>query len=547
MKNVILASAFLSLVATGCKKNAPTGTMPDSKPVVAIISPANNAFVYDSTTIEIAATDDKGIVKVELLIDSTIVQTFTGKPYYYRWNNLALPESSIHIISAKAYDADSNIVASSNVIVTVRRGEPNDLRVISLTPAKVILRWKDNCQVESEYRVEGSDDSVGTFTILKVLPANSDSSTVYVSFQPGKKYYFRIVAKITDALLISEPAARECRITFEKRISPAPSGIGFSVQQTSDHGYIISGSSLVKTDEFGNVSWKQNNVDGRGAVLQTDDGGYLFTGPYFVIYKTDQSGNIVWTKMLGNSNSNAWSIVASNDGKYVVAGTIESQQGTSRDVALVKIDGSGSTIWQKTYGGAEWDQGYTVELTSDGGYIVSGVTRIVSSAPQWAYLIKTDEKGDTLWQRQINSGHDYTGMRLDKTSDGYIVCGQRDENQGVLMKVDKNGALLWEKVCIEGTQSLFRCVQQTLDNGFIITGWIVSQVTKDVDLLLLKTDANGNTEWIKTFGGENMDSGNQVRLTNDGGYIITGSSIPAGSAMEDMYLIKTDSDGNVDP
>ena len=177
--------------------------------------------------------------------------------------------------------------------------------------------------------------------------------------------------------------------------------------------------------------------------------------------------------------------------------------------------------FQKTFGSQNYDGGASVQQTSDGGYIVLG-----STVP-FAYLLKTDSKGDTLWTKTYGgSGSDY-GASVQQTVDGgYIIVGTTNFGAGstdvYLIKTDVNGDPLWTKA-YGGTgveQGMY--VQETSDGGYIITGFTISFGAGGSDVYLIKTDSIGDTLWTRTFGGTSDDYGHSVYQATDGGYVIVG-------------------------
>jgi len=160
---------------------------------------------------------------------------------------------------------------------------------------------------------------------------------------------------------------------------------------------------------------------------------------------------------------------------------------------------SAQTSWWRTYGGTTYDEGCSVQQTSDGGYIIAGHTLSFGAGRDDVYLIKTDASGDTQWTRT------YGGTSYD-----------------------------------------FGCsVQQTSDSGYIIAGLTMSFGSGNGDVYLIKTNASGDTLWTKTYGGMNDDFGYSVRQTSDGGYIVAGLTGSFGAGSDDVYHIKTDANGNV--
>ena len=276
------------------------------------------------------------------------------------------------------------------------------------------------------------------------------------------------------------------------------------------------------------------------SVQQTTDGGYIITGfsidttaSYIYLIKTDGNGIEQWSKTFGEGESYGLSVQQTTDGGYIITGQTYSIGNGSYDVYLIKTDGSGIEQWSKTFGGTSSDRGSSVQQTTDGGYIVTGENS------NGVCLIKTDGNGIEQWNQTFGG---YKGNSVQQTTDGgYIVTG--DNSNGVcLIKTDGNGIEQWSKT-FGGTSSDWgSSVQQTTDGGYIITGFTESFGNGGSDVYLIKTDGNGIEQWSKTFGGANSDSGNSVQQTTDGGYIITGR-FEEISEEPDVYLIKTDGNG----
>jgi hypothetical protein len=171
-------------------------------------------------------------------------------------------------------------------------------------------------------------------------------------------------------------------------------------------------------------------------VQQTTDGGYIIVGetrPYpsvvcdVYLIKTNSSGDALWTKTFGSAiDGTGYSVQQTTDGGYIIAGSISDGTG-SNDVYLIKTNSSGDTLWTKTFGGTEWDNGFSVQQTTDGGYIVAGSTSSYGAGAYDVYLIKTDSNGDTLWTKTIGDINSNSGHCVQQTADGgYIVAGRYD-------------------------------------------------------------------------------------------------------------------------
>jgi len=344
---------------------------------------------------------------------------------------------------------------------------------------------------------------------------------------------------------------------------------GFSVQQTSDGGYIITGSTssygtgnadvwLIRTDPAGDTLWTKTfggtEYDGGASVQQTSDGGYIIAawtysfgagGCDVWLIKTDASGNQSWAKTFGGtSGGHCYSVQQTADGGYIVAGSTVSEGPTWVDVWLIKTDAVGDTLWTKTFGGEGADDGYSVQQTSDGGYIVAGYYNLRD-----AWLIKTDADGDTLWTRTFGGFESSVGNSVQQTSDGgYIIAGNAQQPEGsggfdiLLIKTDASGNQVWSRTYGASYVDIGWSAQQTTDGGYIITG--STWPRGDDDVWLIKTNASGDTVWTRTFGWAGEDEGRSVQQTSDGGYVVTGSAWPPGAGNGEVWLIKTDANGD---
>ena len=345
----------------------------------------------------------------------------------------------------------------------------------------------------------------------------------------------------------------------------------YSVQQTSDGGYIIAGHTesfgageydiyLIKIDLSGNTVWTQTyggSANDRGySVQQTSDGGYIIAGVtesfgagYYDVYmiKTDSSGDIIWTQTYGGlSDDVGRSVQETSDGGYIIAGWTRSFGDVTVDVYLIKTDSSGDTLWTQTYGGSNIETGYSVQETSDGGYIIAGYTNSFGAGDSDVYLIKADSYGDTLWTQTYGGLYDDSGRSVQQTLDGgYIIAGYTNsfgagQNDIYLIKTGPTGNTLWVQTFGGSASELGYAVQQTSDGGYIITGRTASFGAGYSDVYLIKTDPSGNIHWTQTYGGSDNDHGYFVQQTSDGGYIIVGLTESFGAGEDDIYLIKTD-------
>ena len=374
-----------------------------------------------------------------------------------------------------------------------------------------------------------------------------------------------LISILATAALSGEPPDTLWTRTF----GGSSKDLGMSVQQTSDGGYIIvgytysygAGTYLIKTDANGNESWSKTFVEKIcNSVQQTSDGGYIImgcTGLYgegekdVYLVKTDASGNESWHKTFGGSELDlGWSGQQTFDGGYIIAGNTYSYGAGERDVYLIKTDAMGIESWTKTLGGSDNDNANCVQQTSDGGYIIAGSSD--SYGARWGdfYLIKTDASGNESWHQTFGGSGNNSGMSVQQTSDGgYIILGNTSSYGGgsevYLIKTDTRGVSQWTQTFGGSETDLCSNVQQTSDGGYIIIGGTTSFGNANYDVYLIKTDASGDSLWTRTFGGSDYDSGNSVKQTSDGGYIIAGTTSSYGAGDTDVYLIRLAPDGGL--
>lgn len=206
--------------------------------------------------------------------------------------------------------------------------------------------------------------------------------------------------------------------------------------------------------------------------------------------------------------------------------------------------------WTKTFGSAKIDYGNCVRQTSDRGFIIAGAYGRNAFMPWvgYIYLVKTDMSGNEQWHQTHGiTNNENVGKSIQQTADGgYIVAGYTGYTyhiDGYVEKTDSEGNIVWSHLF--GKFDFYdscTCIQQTADNGYIVSGWAGSYGTGAGDVWLIKLEANGAEEWNQTFGGIGLDGGDSVRQTADGGYIVCGST-ESYSASSDLWIIKTDASG----
>jgi hypothetical protein len=322
-------------------------------------------------------------------------------------------------------------------------------------------------------------------------------------------------------------------------------------------------ASLVFTVEADAAMWSQTyggtENDEGWSVVQTVDGGYAvagYTNSYGAgawdvwLIKTDTSGTAQWNQTYGGTDYDAgWSVVQTSDGGYAVAGYTNSYGAGWSDVWLVKTDASGTLQWNQTYGGTVTDVGFSVVETSDGGYAIAGYTFSYGAGSADVWLVKTDANGNEQWNQTYGGTSADEGYSVVETVDGgYAVAGYTT-SYGTgsadvwLVKTDSAGMVQWNQTYGGTDYDAGWSVVQTSDGGYAVAGYTTSYGAGWSDVWLVKTDASGNEQWNQTYGGTDWDEGWSVVQTSDGGYAIAGDTTSYEYYV--VWLVKTDASGTL--
>lgn len=400
-------------------------------------------------------------------------------------------------------------------------------------------------------------------------------------------------------------------IQWQKSLGGSSVDAALSIQQTTDGGYIVAGHSysndgdvsgnhglydywIVKLNNTGDIQW-QKSLGGSGretaySIQQTTDGGYILAGDsesndgdvtgnhggtdYWVV-KLDSAGSIVWEKSLGGTLYDvAHSIFQTSDGGYVVAGESYSNDGDvtgnhgSGDYWVVKLDHTGDIQWQKSLGGSDRDVAHSIRQTADGGYIVAGGSEsndgdVSGNHGDYDFwIVKLNEVGDIQWQKSLG-GSDFDWARsIQQTADGgYIVAGWSESNSGDVsgnhglydywvVKLNNVGDIQWQKSLGGSDYERARSIEQTTDGGYIVAGFSASN-DGDVsgnhgsyDHWVVKLDHVGDIQWQKSLGGSGNDRAYSAQQTADGGYIVAGQSksndgdVTGNHGYSDYWVVK---------
>jgi gliding motility-associated-like protein len=368
----------------------------------------------------------------------------------------------------------------------------------------------------------------------------------------------------------------------------------------SNDGHVTSNKGiydawLVKLRPDQSIEWQKtfggSSDDGAYYVEQTTDGGFIMGGftksndgdvpqqkgisdAWFV--KTDAAGNIQWSKTYGGTDYEVASVIKQTpDGGYIAAGYCMSGNGDitqpvrkgKQDWWLIKLDANGNKTWDKCYGGSEDEVAYALNLVPGGGYILTGTSRSTDGQVSGGkghydiWTVRLDEAGKMLWQKTFGgSSYDNSDGVIPTSDGGFLVAGSSQSNDGdltgnegeldaVLIKYDTNGNLLWHSRLGGNKFDDFGAVYEKNGKYWVVgstestTGTIKTQYGSS-DILLAQFSTAGNVEWTKLYGGSKLDDAFDVMPTNDGGFVLTGSSFSSDNDVKnsmgagDMWVVK---------
>jgi hypothetical protein len=387
------------------------------------------------------------------------------------------------------------------------------------------------------------------------------------------KKYLSLILGISIILFL--PVTMNCQNLFLTTYPTVYDKDSREVINTPDGGYIIAGSTnnsnqydadlyVMKADVHGNFLWGKTYGGAKPeyaySMVATSDGNYFvvgysqsFGGGDFDIYliKIDPTGTLLWQKTYGGiGNEHGREIIPTSDGNYAIVGTSNSGQ-TSDQAFLMKIDLAGTVLWTKYYGGDMHEGGNSVKETPTGDFIVNGQTFSYGQTNGSVYLVKTNSTGDTTWTRYYNTGNITSeGTSIVSNPDGSFVFIIRDSSatndiDARLIKTDSNGNILWNKLYGGNQKDTPKRLRQTSDGGYVASitsrsfGWI------NPDMWILRFNTIGDTLWSKHFGGPNHEHANDIKQTADGGYVVTGHSKSYGTDGQRIMLVRTDEAGLV--
>jgi predicted secreted protein len=461
-------------------------------------------------------------------------------------------EGRDQVVQGEAVDKAGNR-ATATAKISLDRTPPTGSLTINAgatitTSIKVALQISANDNLSSTFEMRFSNDghTWSSWESFKVTRSDWDLSRFGGNSSEGSK---TVWGQVRDkAGNISDPFSERTQLRFpwSRTFGGSQDDHASWLQQTRDGGYIIIGRTesfgageidvwLIRTDSKGNIQWKRtfggSTIDRGSFVQETKDGGFILVGStnsYGLgigtkvwLIKTDSRGNKLWDRTFSKydaMNNSGACVRQTRDAGYILLGYTQSYPGDF-DFWLIKTDSYGRKEWDRAFGGPAEDQ-YDV------------------------LLIKTYANGSIQWERTFGGTGLSWGESVQQTEDGgYFLFGSTNSRGAGgsdfwLIKTDSGGNIQWERTFGGSRDDRGYSIQQTTDGGYILLGTTESYGEGGEDIWLIKTDARGNKEWDKTFGGSGDDYGHSVQQTMDGGYILLGSTESYGAGEKDFWLIK---------
>ena len=381
-----------------------------------------------------------------------------------------------------------------------------------------------------------SSDMFGKTNLVSKNVRNDTTHSQILNLTDPPKYYQLIVEDQWGFSSESEILQAKMPFTMIKNYGGSQDERGYAVQQTSDGGYVIVGSST----------------------------SYGAGGADVWILKVDVEGDFMWSKTYGGqANDIGKDIIQTSDGGYIITGYTKSySSGGDSDLWLIKTNANGesclysdggicsesSSKWVKIFGTSGNDYGNSVQETSEGDFIVTGKSGRIPSI----FAVKTNSVGEKIWEKlygnSSNSG-DRGNYILERQGLGYLILGKEmtgSSNDNLcLINIDGEGSEIWHSLYGGTNSDEGIYMSQVSGGGFIISGSSKSYGNGNWnDMWLVKTSTGGSMEWQKTFGGSYDETGHYVHEKTQGGYMIVGSTESFGQGLFDIWVISTDYTGN---
>lgn len=365
---------------------------------------------------------------------------------------------------------------------------------------------------------------------------------------------------------------------FSSAVGGANVDLGYSIIKTADCGFAVVGMTetfgagsqdvfFAKFDSMGNIQWARTiggtDQDEAYSLVQSDDGGYIITGRTMsfgsgnediFLVKITQSGELEWARAIGEAGNDVGrSTALTHDGGFVITGWTGSYSAGIYDFFLMKLNSLGIVEWAKTVRGVENELGYSIIQTSDRGFAITGIygADFYMSDTTDCFLAKFDSLGTMQWMKLIGGIYDDRSFSVAQRSDeGFVIVGmcgyQRiDPNSGDLLIVgtSSTGDIEWAKTLQASGNDKASSVKVDADDEMFIAGKISGWGSGWSDLLLMKLDSNAGLMWAKAIGEASYEEAFSVAQLSEELCIVIGETRSFGSGWIDLFITKFSSTG----
>lgn len=349
-------------------------------------------------------------------------------------------------------------------------------------------------------------------------------------------------------MLLVQLSASELNVEWERDLTAGRTDASSAVQETADGGFIVSGNKLIRTDSEGRILWERKpsqQLLNFSTARELDDGGFLVGGSTqsnnvvsVYLFRVASDGRILWEKIF-EPNSDAYYMIRTESGDVVLTGW--SRPGRSVDAFLWRITEDGEIVWRKSLGGDDYDIGYCVRETKDGGFIIAGSTQSFLRDPRDSsdfYLARTDDEGELIWERSFNSGRLDDAWSVEQTCDGGFILTGRTWPEGggeelYVRRTDPQGNRIWDRTFPGAERARGHAVLELDDGGFLVSGRTQFPAAGPSYSYLLRTDSRGTLAWDKILGPTIVSEGASIFPTSDRGFVLA-----ATATSRRIFLIK---------
>lgn len=365
---------------------------------------------------------------------------------------------------------------------------------------------------------------------------------------------FTAIAAFIFICIILTGNSKSQAITWQKTYGGPGIDEGYSIVETPDSGYIAVGRKRIspfeymnvfRLNKFGDVIWNKL-YPGIWAeeIERTHDNNYIIMSDH-ILMKINIDGDTLWRKGPFDYNKHFSSIRELSSGTFIICGT--------RDIGiriyplLFKVSSSGDSIWEKTYTEDIFEGVFSeVVISNENNFVVCGnITDSSFTGNDKLSIGFADTNGNLIRLNWYDSLQYSYAESICKTLDsGFIIGG----GGGVasLSKINSSGDIQWLRRYDTNLNSLCRSVINTIEGNTVYTGYWDTSGTLDFCVRLRKVDNVGTEIWRRSFGFSGDEHAWKVRQTSDSGFIIMAFT-DYGAGFYDMFIIKTDKNGNSAP